>query len=110
MVEETEDIFEFYARRALSRRDGPDTSREAAEGLTEATLSRLQSIAYEALRAAPNGLTAHDLARLTQIEHETIGPRLRPLADAGLIYDSDERRVPVGRSRKGIVWKHGPRP
>ena len=110
MMEETEDMFAYAARRALARRDNPDTSHAAADSLTEETLSRLQMIAYSAIKAAPNGLTAHDLARVTNIEHETIGPRLRPLANADLIHDSGERRVPVGRTRTGIVWKIGPKP
>ena len=106
MIDETEDLFAW----AAYRRDGPETSRLAAESMTEDTLSKLQSLAYLTIKQAPDGLTAHDLARVTGVEHETIGPRLRPLARAGLIHESDERRVPLGRKRVSIVWKVGPRP
>jgi DNA-binding transcriptional ArsR family regulator len=106
MIDEDKDLFAW----AAWRKTDPETSREAAESLSTDTLTKLQRIAYFAIKDAEDGLTAHDLARVTGLEHETIGPRLRPLARVGLIHESDERRVPLGRKRAGIVWKVGPKP
>ena len=106
MAEETLDLFDS----AYARRSDPDTSRSAADAMTDDRLTELALAALGAVRSHPEGITAQDMARVTGYDHNTISPRLRPLANKGLIHDSGERRIPVGKSRATIVWKIGARP
>ena len=103
---ETLDLFDSaYARRA-----DPETSQDAADSLSDDRLSELAQAALDGILAHPEGITAQDLARETGYDHNTISPRLRPLANRWLIHDSGERRIPVGKHRPTIVWKIGPKP
>ena len=102
-MDKTLDLFEY----AHARRTDPDTSRAAADAMTDERLSELAQAALDGVLAHPEGITAQDLARETGYDHNTIAPRLRPLANKGLIHDSGERRIPVGKTRPTIVWKIG---
>ncbi len=104
MADETLDLFDS----AYARRTDPDTSQDAADAMTDDRLTELAQAALDGIRAHPEGITAQDLARLTGYDHNTISPRLRPLANKGLIHDSGERRIPLGKTRATIVWKIGP--
>ena len=95
---------------AKARTSDPDTSHDAALGMTEERLSKLAQAALACIKAHPGGVTAQDMARLTGVDHNTMSPRLRPMADRGLIHDSGERRIPEGKTRPTIVWKIGAKP
>ena len=106
MMDEALDLFD----RANARRSDPDTSHNAADNMTEVRLSELAQAALICIGRHPEGITAQDMAVETGYDHNTISPRLRPLANKGLIHDSGERRIPVGKHRPTIVWKIGPKP
>lgn len=93
-----------------ARNTDPQTSHDAANALSEDTLTRLQSAVVAALAAHPHGLTTVEIAAVTGIERDTISPRMPKLVELGIVIDSGQRRVPRGKTRAGIVWKHRPPP
>lgn len=87
---------------ALARVTDPSTSHAAAESIAGA-LPKLESVVLQALRAAPNGATSTELAQALDLSLVTVSPRLRPLANRGLIVATAFRRKgPSGRPQ--IVW------
>lgn len=99
------DLFQIPrpARRETgrARRRDPDTAKKAA-GSVEVT--DLEGRVVQALKLCRAGMTTHELARILKLELVTVSPRMRPLAEKGLVYDSRERRR--GESgRSSIVWK-----
>lgn len=96
----TPDLFDW----ALARRSDPDTAHDAARSLDGAPVTSLEEICLAAIIAADkHGLTSHELAAATRLELVTVSPRLRPLANKGLIADSGRRR-PGDSGRLSIVW------
>lgn len=93
--------FDFTAR---ARSSDPGTSHAAARGVAD-SLPRLQQLVLDALkRCGKRGATSYELADMLRIDRVTISPRLKPLAEAGYVIASTERRLgPTGRP--GIVWK-----
>lgn len=84
-----------------SRRRDPDTAKKAAASIE---VTDLEKRVVQALKLYRSGMTTHELAGRLQLELVTVSPRMRPLAEKGLVYDSAERRR--GESgRKSIVWK-----
>ncbi len=88
---------------ALSRNTDPSTSHEAAESIV-GSLPKLEAVVLTALKAAPNGATSTELAQALDLSLVTVSPRLRPLANRGLIVATAFRRKgPSGRPQ--IVWQ-----
>lgn len=81
--------------RALARRTDPDTSRAAAAKVGTAIL---ESIVLQHLRRQGPATTL-EIAERTGIDRVSISPRLRPLANRGLVRESGQRRG------GGIVWQ-----
>lgn len=88
---------------ALSRRNDPDTSRDAAAGVN---VTAMEAAVYGAIKAhGPK--TSFEIADILSLSLVTVSPRLRPLADKGMVRDSGVRRM--GQSgRNQIVWEITP--
>lgn len=89
-------------RLGLARNSDPATSKQAAATLPIPALE--QAVLRELWRLGDKGATSHELAASLNMDRVTVSPRLRPLANKGLIEESEDRRLgPTGRS--GIVWR-----
>lgn len=87
---------------SMARQSDPDTSHAAArDAAPNAQTNR--ALALRLLRDHPNGLTDFELAALTGLQQTSIGKRRGELRDAGLVYDTGERR-PSPSGSKAIVW------
>ena len=84
---------------AYARASDPETSHDAAKSVES---NRLQTICLKAIRTASNGLTTEELAEVTNLPLVTVSPRMRPLAEMGLIYEGSKRKNRSGRW--AIVW------
>jgi DNA-binding transcriptional ArsR family regulator len=93
---------------APARRTDPETSHEAADSVE---LPDLEALVLAELRALPDGATSHELAASLELPLVTVSPRLRPLANRGLVIDSGFKRVGTS-GRRQIVWRarREPRP
>ena len=91
---------------ARARASDPDTSKAAAASLGTEALDRLSAIVLGCLNASgESGCTTVDIASITGIARDTLTPRMPGLVKKGLVYDSGERRKPIGHTRACIVWK-----
>jgi uncharacterized membrane protein len=93
------DLFSYVP----ARKSDPDTSREAAISLD---LPHLERIVLKALMSG-GPMTSNELADFLRMPLVTVSPRLRPLADKGLIEDTELRRA-GSSGRKSIVWARKP--
>lgn len=84
----------------LARNTDPDTSQAAAQSFDP---TRLEAVVLEVLRQHKEGLTSTEVADILGIGLWSISPRLRPLANKGLIRDSGRRKEGASK-RKQIVW------
>jgi predicted transcriptional regulator len=84
-----------------ARRRDPDTSKKAAAA---APVAELEARVLRALKITHAGLTTHELAWLLKVDLVSVSPRMRPLAEKGLVEDSGERRR-GDSGRQSIVWK-----
>jgi hypothetical protein len=67
----------------LHRKDSPETSREAAQGVDS---TKLEQIVYEAIKGFPNGCISDEvLEALPEHRYSSITPRYRALLDKGFI-------------------------
>ena len=89
--------------QVLARLTDPTTSHEAAKSVP---VSALEATCLAAIRNAPMGLTSEELAHVTGCSLVTVSPRLRPLANDGLVYAGGKRKNRSGRL--AIVWFAGP--
>lgn len=92
---------------AIARGTDPVTSHAAAFGVDVTQLERrvLYTLTLVPLNA---GLTSEELAERLELPVVSVSPRLRPLADKGLIYEAGTRAGLSNRQR--IVWKLAPPP
>ena len=90
---------------ALARNTDPETSHESADAVQGAKASRIEQMVLDALLAARGrGMTPHELVAYIGLPWSTVTPRLRPLANRGLVVDSGGRRFgPTDRAC--IVWR-----
>jgi len=77
---------------AFARHSDPETSHEAA-ALVDTT--KLENLVLLALKR--HDATTAELSAELKVARVSISPRMRPLADRGLVRDT-------GNRRKGIVW------
>lgn len=92
-----EDLF------AYARRNDPGTSKDAADSMAK-TLPHLMELVYRAIVASRHrGRNLDELIEDTGIEKVTLSPRLRPLADRGLIVEKEPKR-PGKSGRDQTVW------
>jgi hypothetical protein len=85
---------------AVSRRTDPETAKQAAEVVDT---KRLESeILYCLHEYGP--ATSFQIAERCRRALVSISPRLRPMANRGLVADSGERRALAGH-REAIVWR-----
>lgn len=87
--------------RKLARRDGPDTSKEAAQSLET---SRLERMVHEAIRSyGEQGCCAYQLLehRFRDLPYSSVTARFSALERKGLIScGPDKRKGPSGRSQR----------
>lgn len=83
---------------AYARRSDPATSHAAAAQVK----AQLERLCVATLQKFPEGLTTLEIAELTNVQRVSISPRMKPLADKGLIRDSGKKRAINGRA--SIVW------
>ncbi len=86
---------------AIARHTDPSTSHEAARSVD---VPKLERAVLEALTAAPNGATSTELANALDVPLVSVSPRLRPLANKGLVVASTMRRRGIS-GRAQIVWQ-----
>lgn len=92
------DLFQYAD--AFARRRDPATSKAAAASISP---TPLEAAVYGAL-LAHGPMTTHELSEVLRLSLVTVSPRLRPMADRGLVEDSGTKRLnPSGR--QSIVWK-----
>jgi hypothetical protein len=80
-----ESMDRFFGTEAfkLHRKDSPETSREAAQGVDS---TKLEQIVYEAIKGFPNGCISDEvLEALPDYRYSSITPRYRALLDKGFI-------------------------
>lgn len=85
---------------AFARRSDPATSRMAANSLS---VTPLEAHVVGALLAYPDGLITHEIADITRMALVTVSPRMKPLAEKGIIEDSGKKR-PGPSNRLSIIW------
>ena len=78
-----------------------DTSREAAESMTEVA-PNLRERVYRAIKSSPAGLTAEEACTLTGIKGDTLRPRIVELVGQNRIRVAGKR--PTKSGRKADVW------
>ncbi len=93
-------IMEQQTPPARARRRDPDTAKKAA---ARVPVADLEGRVLRALRLSRDGMTTHELARLLKVDLVSVSPRMRPLAEKGLVQDSGERRK-GDSGRASIVW------
>jgi hypothetical protein len=80
-----ESMDRFFGTEAfkLHRKDSPETSKEAAQGVDT---TKLEQIVYEAIKGFPNGCISDEvLEALSDYRYSSITPRYRALLDKGFI-------------------------
>lgn len=96
-------LFEWEPPRA--RHSDPETSHEAAASITESHARQLYDTIVMLLRqAGPDGLTTHDLTRLSGIPRVSISPSMVRLEEQGRLLRTNIKRIPIGWTRKSLVW------
>ncbi len=85
-----------------ARRRDPDTAKKAAASVPVADL---EARVLRALRLSKAGMTTHELAWLLKVDLVSVSPRMRPLAEKGLVQDSGRRAVWPDSGRSSIVWR-----
>ena len=85
----------------LFKRDGPDTSEDAAKSLDT---SRLEQIVYEVACKYPNGCILEDFEKeLSHMRVCSISPRISTLIEKGYLMDTGERKkASSGRNQRII--------
>jgi hypothetical protein len=89
------------ADRALHPAKGPDTSRQAAESLSN--VGQLAWQVFEEIVKEKDGLTCDEIELLMNGKHQTISARVNELRDKGWIKDSGRKRK-TRSGRQAIVW------
>lgn len=88
---------------------GSDTSRAAADSLTD-DLGRLEALVYKLIGSSGlQGRTDDELEVSTQLAHQTISARRRTLVLKGHVCDSGHRRR-TRSGRQAVVWILGTDP
>lgn len=94
--------------RKLARRDGPDTSVDAAERVAT---SFLESLVYQKIGEYGAGGCISDqvLASFSHLPYSSITARYSALLDKGYIEDTGERRIGKSGRRQRVmrITKHG---
>lgn len=86
---------------ALARHSDPSTSHEAAASIA---VSHLEGIVLDMLRRYSFGATSFELAEALGMSLVTVSPRLKPLVDKGLVFDTGFRvRGESGRNQ--TIWR-----
>ncbi len=82
----------------LHRKDSPETSREAAQGVDT---TKLEQIVYEAIKGFPNGCISDEvLEALSDYRYSSITPRYRALLDKGFIEITGTKDGRSGRKQR----------
>lgn len=82
-----------------ARHSDPTTSRDAATSIDATTL---ESLCLATLRMCRTGMTTEERASAMALPLVTVSPRMRPIANKGLVYAGTKR--PNASGRNAIVW------
>ena len=82
-----------------ARHSDPSTSHRAATSIDATTL---EALCLATLRMCRTGMTSEELASAMALPLVTVSPRLRPMANKGLVYAGQKRHNHSGR--QAIVW------
>lgn len=89
---------------AWARGSDPDTSHDAADDARGERAIKMERQVYACLVARPNGLTNWEIVELSGLSYHSATPRVKPLRNKNLVYDSGEKRLsPYGKMCK--VWR-----
>ncbi len=89
-----ETLFEW---KELSRRNDPESSKEAARDMvTSGNLAKAEQLAYSLIMNHP-GLTAREIEELKDLERCTIQRRVSKLVERGLVVKGDMKKQSNGR-------------
>ena len=82
---------------------GSDRSKAAAESIEKDT-NRLRRLVYEEIKeAGSSGMTCDEVEARLDLKHQTVSARMRELAIAGRIIDSELKRK-TRSGRAAVVW------
>lgn len=96
------------ADSAQARHTDSSTSHVAALSLDGGVAAIEERVLRQLRWCGERGATSHELAELLDLSIVTVSPRLRPLANKGLIVASSERRRTPATRRGSIVWRAQP--
>jgi hypothetical protein len=88
---------------AYARNTDPSTAAAAAASMTELRLSRLQKKALRAVIAAGGEAINEEIVELSGEEWKDITPRMRPLANKGMVEEAGTRKASTNRQQ--TVWR-----
>ena len=98
------DLFGNDNARAFARREDPDTSRDAAAGITLHLRELQRQVLAFAEARGRLGFIDPDMAAHFECHGSTYRTRRSELVEMGLIADTCERRPIVAAGRKHAVW------
>ncbi len=81
------------------RNSDPETAAAAAAKLE---VQNIQQIIIDCLSKNPEGLTNRQICQITGLEWNTSSPRMRPLANKGVVVEAGKRKY--GDWPVAIVW------
>lgn len=99
-------LFDAPATRGASRRNGPETSRDAGRSVSGHVLRDQQALVLSAVRGGSTAYEAwHHLVGTTSylLKENVVSKRLGELEDRGVLRRTDERR-PGSTGRMQIVF------
>ena len=92
-----------YPTHPGSRRNAPDTSRQAADAVAPFASSIRARVLAVISDSGPSGSIGDDVAEHLDLLVYQVRARISELRAAGLIADSERRRIGVS-GRSGVVW------
>jgi len=100
-----ESIDRFFGTEAfkLHRKDSPETSREAAQGVDT---TKLEKMVYEAIKSHPEGCISDEILEMyPNYPYSSITARYRALLDKDLIEVTGVKRGKFGRNQRIMKCK-----
>lgn len=95
-----DDNLELFDDTALARNTDPDTSHAAAGSLPAGFL---KTAVYEViLKSKEFGCTVDDIVTALRVPKVSVSPRLKPLINDNLIYDSGRRRTALSGHKQRV--------
>lgn len=97
----------FPPEPAYARRTDPETSKEAAESMTDDRLTGLQMKALTALGSAGGSAINDEIVAHSDEDWNTITPRMAPLERKGMVERNGKR--PGSKTKQQTIWRITPK-